>query len=251
MRKKIADEAQRGATFNKKVGELLKEANELSTLCGVEMGIVVHKEGEDNAVTWPSRRIFNESLQKFLNFSEPERAERMTTHVDFLEQLVAAEARKMAEARERLQMRKAQQLLAQVTTGEKRMEELDFHQLQGLASFASEMLRKIGNRENELKGEGSGTKWALISCLKPGSDTIRRSFTAAIAPRHRRHTLSRLYTQTSTARSPLPSPPATGDTHTRLAMHTHRRHRWPLSPPQYYVRNSSTAHQWPSEADAG
>ncbi|GER45784.1 MADS-box transcription factor family protein [Striga asiatica] len=157
MRKKIADEAQREATFDKKVDELLKEANELSTLCGVQTSIVVHKEGEDNAIMWPSPGIFNESLQKFLNFPEPKRAEGMTMHVDFVEQLVAAEARKVAVARERLQMRKAQQLLAQVTTGQKRMEELDFHQLQGLASFASEMLRKIGDREKELEVEGSGS----------------------------------------------------------------------------------------------
>ncbi|CAA0843055.1 Unknown protein [Striga hermonthica] len=157
MRKKLADEAQTEGTFDKKVDELLKEANNLTTLCGVEMGIVVHKEGEDNAVMWPSLEISTGSLQKFLNFPEPQRAEGMSTHVDFLEQLVAVEASKVAEDRERLQMRKAQHLLAQVTTGEKRMEELDFHELQGLASFASEMLRNIENREKELEGEGSGS----------------------------------------------------------------------------------------------
>ncbi|CAA0843052.1 AGAMOUS-like 87 [Striga hermonthica] len=107
MHEKIADESQREATFDKKVDELLKEANDLSTLCGVEMGIFVHKEGEDNAVMWPFTRDFHRESPKVLELSG------------------TAKGGGDDHAR--------------------------------LASFASEMLRKIGNREKQLEGEGSGS----------------------------------------------------------------------------------------------
>ncbi|KAL8487335.1 hypothetical protein ACS0TY_023854 [Phlomoides rotata] len=57
----------------------------MSVLCGVEMGIVIHRPGEDNAFLWPSPRAFGERIQKFLDFPEMERTRKMVIHGEQVE----------------------------------------------------------------------------------------------------------------------------------------------------------------------
>ncbi|KAK4420186.1 hypothetical protein Salat_2431500 [Sesamum alatum] len=51
--------SNRNVIFRIRAKGLLKKANELSILCGVDIGIVIHKQrGENNAILWPPPEIF-------------------------------------------------------------------------------------------------------------------------------------------------------------------------------------------------
>ncbi|CAA0822568.1 AGAMOUS-like 96 [Striga hermonthica] len=147
----ISNTNKRKTTFRKRSTSLVKKANELSILCGVDVGVVAHNRegGENNAVLWPSPQAFNEMLQRFLNASEVERARRMETHETNVQRAIMDEVENVAKAKRKVEMRVSQHLLAEVTKG-KDLKELDLLQLQGVCSFAEEMLKKIKKREEEL-----------------------------------------------------------------------------------------------------
>lgn len=76
---------KRNATYATRSEGLLKKAREFSTLCGVEIAIVAHRQGvEDNAIVWPSPPIFMERMQQFLNIPEVDRNSRMVTKERFI-----------------------------------------------------------------------------------------------------------------------------------------------------------------------
>ncbi|KAK4432695.1 hypothetical protein Salat_1031700 [Sesamum alatum] len=52
-------ESNRNVIFGRRAEGLLRKANELSILCGVDIGIIIHNQrGENNAILWPPPEIF-------------------------------------------------------------------------------------------------------------------------------------------------------------------------------------------------
>ncbi|KAI3447337.1 hypothetical protein Pfo_004002 [Paulownia fortunei] len=145
----IPNESNRNATFEKRVDGLLKKANELSILCGVDIGIIVHKQGENNAILWPSPPIFMERLQNFLDCPDTERTRKMVTHEKYLEQIMSAETENLLKSKNRTQSKESRQLMNELIQG-KIFDELDLYQLSGLNSVAEEMLKKLQKRNDEL-----------------------------------------------------------------------------------------------------
>ncbi|GFQ03058.1 mads-box transcription factor pheres 1 [Phtheirospermum japonicum] len=159
---RIPNESKRNATFGRRTNGFLKKANEYSTLCGVDVGIIVHKQGENNTgenntLMWPSPEIFRERLQKFMDFPNTERTRKMVTHEKFLEQIIAAETDTLVKSKAKVQLKESEQLLNQLTQGKhvggKCVDEFDLHQLKCLSSFIAQMLEKLDKREVELNNE--------------------------------------------------------------------------------------------------
>ncbi|KAI3443809.1 hypothetical protein Pfo_000474 [Paulownia fortunei] len=149
----IPNVSKRNTTFGKRADGLIKKANELSILCGVDMGIIVHKQGgENNAILWPSPVIFKERLQKFLDFPNMERTRKMVTHEKFIEQIMDAETEILSKSKKRTELKKSQQSMNKLIQ-DKYFDELDLYQLNGLNSLADEMLKKLQKRDNELNDE--------------------------------------------------------------------------------------------------
>ncbi|KAI3447314.1 hypothetical protein Pfo_003979 [Paulownia fortunei] len=149
----IPNMSKRNATFGKRADSLLKKANELSILCGVDMGIIVHKQGgENNSILWPSPAIFRERLQKFLDFPYMERTRKMVTHEKFMKQTMDTETENLSKSKKKTELKKSQQLMNELMQG-KYFDELNLYQLNGLNSLADEMLKKLQKRDNELKDE--------------------------------------------------------------------------------------------------
>uniref|UniRef100_A0A0D9VEZ5 MADS-box domain-containing protein n=1 Tax=Leersia perrieri TaxID=77586 RepID=A0A0D9VEZ5_9ORYZ len=63
---RILNDAQRRATFKKRLKGLTKKATELATLCGVEMCLIVYGEGAVEATeVWPSVPEATSVLERF------------------------------------------------------------------------------------------------------------------------------------------------------------------------------------------
>ncbi|KAI3443808.1 hypothetical protein Pfo_000473 [Paulownia fortunei] len=139
----IPNVSRRNVTFEKRADSLLKKWNELSILCGVDMGIIVHKQGgENNAILWSSPIIFRERLQKFLDFPNMERTKRMVTHKKFMEQTIDVEIENLLKSKKITKLKKSRHLMNKLIQV-KYSNELELYQLNGLKSFVGEMLKKL------------------------------------------------------------------------------------------------------------
>ncbi|EYU29373.1 hypothetical protein MIMGU_mgv1a022972mg [Erythranthe guttata] len=117
----IPNESKRNETFEKKTDGLVKKANELSTLCGVEVAIIIHKQrhrrydlGEDNAMLWPSPPIFRESLHKFLDYSDFKKRRRMVKHEKFTEKITKKERENVSKWETRCELQESRQVMNEI-----------------------------------------------------------------------------------------------------------------------------------------
>lgn len=147
----IGNEERRNVTLRKRTEGLVKKANELSTLCGVEAAIVIHnKGGQNNAVLWPSPIIFAERLQKFLDFGDEERARRGVTHERLMKQMVEGEREEIAKLKKTIQLKETQQLMAKSVQNNNSFHGIHLHQLNHMSSFADHILKKLVAKDNHL-----------------------------------------------------------------------------------------------------
>ncbi|KAK4438728.1 hypothetical protein Salat_0207400, partial [Sesamum alatum] len=104
--------SRRKVVFGRRANGFLKKANELSVLCGVNIGIVIHKQGgENNAILWPSSEIFGQRLHTFLDFSNLKRAKKMVIHVKYLEKMISMDTEYLLKSTKRTELKESQQLL--------------------------------------------------------------------------------------------------------------------------------------------
>ncbi|KAL8035026.1 hypothetical protein ABFX02_12G070300 [Erythranthe guttata] len=147
------NESKRNETFEKKTDGLVKKANELSNLCGVEVAIIIHKQrhhrydlGEDNAMLWPSPPIFRDRLHKFLDFSDFEKRRRMVKHEKFMEQITKKERENVSKWERRWELQESRQLMNELMKQDHMddyFDELELYQLNGLNSLVENMLTKL------------------------------------------------------------------------------------------------------------
>lgn len=149
-----SDERKKNNIFTKRVESLSKKTNDLSILCGVDVGMVIHKPAENNAVLWPSPQIFSERMHKFLAFSESERAKKMVLHDEYLEERLNNEKEAVVKSRKEKQHIESHSLMNELLiTQAKTFHDVDLVQLNDLQSFTTEMLKKLQERGDVLDTE--------------------------------------------------------------------------------------------------
>ncbi|PIN09417.1 hypothetical protein CDL12_18004 [Handroanthus impetiginosus] len=121
--KQISNEREKNIAFAKGVESLIKKANDLSILCGVDIGIV------------------------FLRISKRERAKKIMTHDKFLKKRLNDEKEDMQKYHNKNHMNESCLLMNELFTNGKNLTELDLNQLNMLQSLADEMLKMIQKRE--------------------------------------------------------------------------------------------------------
>ncbi|KAK4429057.1 Transcription factor CAULIFLOWER [Sesamum alatum] len=145
--------SKRNVVFGRRANGLLKKANELSILCGIDIGIVIHKQGgENNAILWPSPEIFGQKLHKFLDFSNLKRAKKMVVHEKYLEKMINMDTEYLLKSTTRIELKESQQSLNELQQG-KDLNHLDLYQLNCLNSTIDGMLKNLHKRNNELNNE--------------------------------------------------------------------------------------------------
>ncbi|KAK4432702.1 MADS-box transcription factor PHERES 1 [Sesamum alatum] len=145
----ISNVTRRNVIFGRRANGLLKKANELSILCGVDIGIVIHIQGrENNAILWPSPEIFGQRLHKFLDFSNLERVKKMVLNEKYLEQMISKDRDYFLKSTKRTKVKESQELLSELQQG-KHLNQLDLYQLNFLHSIIVEMLKNLQTRDDE------------------------------------------------------------------------------------------------------
>nr|XP_016503456.1 PREDICTED: agamous-like MADS-box protein AGL36 [Nicotiana tabacum] len=81
----LVDECRRSVVLQERMETLFRKAEELSVLCGVEIGIVVFSPDQKNVeYEWPPRDKFKQLLMRFLDKPLVERLKKLTTNEMFL-----------------------------------------------------------------------------------------------------------------------------------------------------------------------
>lgn len=73
----IEDDHARKATFRKRKAGIMKKANELSTLCGVDGCAIVFSPYNPQPNVWPSESGAQRVLARFMDIPELEQTRRM------------------------------------------------------------------------------------------------------------------------------------------------------------------------------
>lgn len=84
----IQDDAHRRSTFNKRKNGVVKKAEELHLLCGVETCVVIYGDGESPPEVWPSWDKAAEMCRRFRITPVHEAGPRTMNHVSFTEDRV-------------------------------------------------------------------------------------------------------------------------------------------------------------------
>ncbi|KAL1566075.1 MADS-box transcription factor PHERES 1-like [Salvia divinorum] len=144
----IPDKDRRNATFLKRTEGLKEKANELSILCGVDVGLVVHRKEQSNAVLWPSPESLGSRLQRFVESRHAERERRITTHEGLVKQMVQGEMENLEKLRNAIRLKESRQLVVKsMQTGS--INGFGIDQLNAMSSFADHMIKKLQQRDNE------------------------------------------------------------------------------------------------------
>ncbi|XP_051152393.1 uncharacterized protein LOC127266250 [Andrographis paniculata] len=142
----LPNENKRNSILSKRAEGLVKKAEQLQILCGVDIAIIGHRQtGESNAILWPSPEAVAERVNKFMEFPTIERNKKMVTHEKYVEQNVNSERENMAKLKRATEVKEGHHLLAKKPVDMMQMLELDL-----VEEMVAEMLKNLKVRAAEV-----------------------------------------------------------------------------------------------------
>ncbi|XP_019259298.1 PREDICTED: agamous-like MADS-box protein AGL80 [Nicotiana attenuata] len=164
---RLVDECRRSVVLKERLEALFKKADELSVLCGVEIGIVVFSPDKKNdEYEWPSRDKFKQLLMRFLDTPPVERLKKLTTNEMFLRKEMEKTVRKIDQ--QKIEEKEMEQLFKQLYFGEKTVFELDKRQLIGVRNLAIKVKENAVERRIQLKRSTSTYSVTNVFTLESG-----------------------------------------------------------------------------------
>lgn len=130
-------------TYNKRVRRVLKKAEELSTLCGVDTCMVINSSYSNDPVIFPSNDAeVRKILLEYKSRSEINQVQMKFNHEEFLIQSL----NKLKDKSKRLEMRMIEMNMENITTellNSKPIEEVPHHHLKNLIWVIEDRLRSV------------------------------------------------------------------------------------------------------------
>ncbi|KAK6774199.1 hypothetical protein RDI58_029438 [Solanum bulbocastanum] len=129
---------------------LCKQANELSILCNIELGMIVFTPGENNAFVWPSLIEAKDSVKKYLASFNKGNLEKLERHDHHLKKIVDAQEKHFYKIEKMVEQKKMEKLFNQLVMAEKRVDELDIAKTKGLSKLFAVKRSKLHERKKQL-----------------------------------------------------------------------------------------------------
>ncbi|KAK4727339.1 hypothetical protein R3W88_032256 [Solanum pinnatisectum] len=134
------DPIMKKVTLDQRLEALRKQANELSILCNIELGMIVFTPGENNAFVWPSLIEAKDSVKKYLASFNKGNLEKLERHDHHLKKI------KMVEQKEN-----GETLFNQLVKAERRVDELDITETKSLLKLFAVKRSKLDERKKTTK----------------------------------------------------------------------------------------------------
>ncbi|XP_004240607.3 agamous-like MADS-box protein AGL92 [Solanum lycopersicum] len=143
------DERARKVVVEKKLASLCKQAEELSILCDVKVGVVAFRPGETKAFAWPCLTQANATMNEYLACDETQKQHKLFTQVTYLQRKIDAREEYIRKIEQIAEEKEMENLFNQLVMG-KSIHELDAREIKGLLKLFDAHKTKLNERKTKL-----------------------------------------------------------------------------------------------------
>ncbi|PHT45578.1 hypothetical protein CQW23_14736 [Capsicum baccatum] len=124
-----------------------KKAQELATLCDVQVGIIIF--GSEEMILWPSEPHVKQIVERYFSFPELERMNKLVRNVEYHEKMVEDQKESITKIEQKNEEKKMELLFNEVVKG-KNIYELDVGELRGLTKLFALKKAQVEERKKQL-----------------------------------------------------------------------------------------------------
>ncbi|MCD7470335.1 hypothetical protein HAX54_010105 [Datura stramonium] len=132
----------------KRITRLFKKEKELSTLCDVQVGLIICSPRE--AISWPSETEARERVKWYFGNSKVVRMNKLVKNESYLDKMVKAREESIRKMKQKNGEKKMELLFNEVAKG-KSIYELDAKEIKGLIKLFSLKKAKVDERKKQLQ----------------------------------------------------------------------------------------------------
>ncbi|CAL5356968.1 unnamed protein product [Camellia sinensis] len=173
----IVDDSSRKSTLKRRRAGIFKKARDLSTLCDVEIGVLVYSQDEDDLAVWPSYGHMKQMFERLLSIPIVERSEKMTTYEGLLTQRVTQETHKNNMEKKNNDKKEIQEIMNQIFEGSN-LYQLDIMRLNYLSLLTGDKLMQLEERERARRQHALPLSPALAPAPRPRMIEVDEAFQA-------------------------------------------------------------------------
>ncbi|KAG2301290.1 hypothetical protein Bca52824_029941 [Brassica carinata] len=157
----IENESSRKATYKKRKSGILKKANELATLCGVPVGVIIDSAYDLSPEVWPSREEMDKVMSQWQRLPVMDRTKKMLNQQSYLQQRISKESetcKKLTKENKELQMKEVMFDCLSGKTSPSRIEKSD---LRDCGNVIEQYLKNL-NRRIEILSKNDGASSSYV-----------------------------------------------------------------------------------------
>ncbi|KAH0661295.1 hypothetical protein KY284_026226 [Solanum tuberosum] len=149
------DESARKVILEKRLASLCKQAEELSILCDIKVGVVAFTPGETKAFAWPCLTQANATINEYLACDEAKQQIKLFTQETYLQRKVDARENYIDKIEQTTEKKEMENLFNQLAWG-KSIQELDARETKGLLKLFEAKQTKLNERKTKLNEHVDG-----------------------------------------------------------------------------------------------
>ncbi|KAJ4822803.1 hypothetical protein Tsubulata_014046 [Turnera subulata] len=153
----ITNDAARKATFKKRKKGLMKQMDELTTLCGIEACAIVHSPYEAEPDTWPSPAGVQNVLEQFRQMPGMDQSKKMVNLEGFLRQRISKADEKLKKQCKDNREKEVTHAMFQILAAgdhQSSLQRLTMVDLSDLTWMIDHYLKDVTNRSDTLRNGG-------------------------------------------------------------------------------------------------
>ncbi|KAJ0232366.1 F21 protein [Hirschfeldia incana] len=157
----IENESSRKATYKKRKSGILKKANELATLCGVPVGVIIDSEYDLRPEVWPSREEMGTVLSRWQRLPVIDRTKKMLNQQSYLQQRITKETdtcKKLTKENKELEMK---EVMFDCLSGKTSPSRIEISDLRGCGNVIEQYLKNL-NRRIEILSKNDGASSSSV-----------------------------------------------------------------------------------------
>nr|XP_010321641.1 agamous-like MADS-box protein AGL80 [Solanum lycopersicum] len=154
----IENETERKVSYKKRLIGLLKKAKELSTLCDIEMALIVYSPYSDEPKVFPNLVAAINTFQKFKELEALERSKNMVTKEEFTKKRIKKLQKKLLKIRKENRIKEMTNEMHEVLNGKIISIDMNLFYLNDLSYVIKKnllLIRKIMERNDGDEGSTS------------------------------------------------------------------------------------------------
>ncbi|CAG7895775.1 hypothetical protein BRARA_B03579 [Brassica rapa] len=157
----IENESSRKATYKKRKRGILKKANELATLCGVPVGVIIDSPYDLTPEVWPSREDMDNVLSQLQRLPVMDRTKKMLNQESYLKQSISKASetcKKLTKENKELEMK---EVMFDCLSGKTSPSRIEKNDLGACGNVIEQYLRNL-NRRIEILSKNDGASSSSV-----------------------------------------------------------------------------------------